>query len=165
MYHTDIITEKRKVLKCVFLFDTIVMFTRIMFIWGVGAAGSAFDWQSRGHGFESRTLHHNEIVRTLRLFAVFQRFWRFFDTSVESFPNSPIDNKYCIFLVHDLFQAPDLSGAFRIFIADLFSSRHPDTLISELPKRRCRTCSSQNSDLRMMKSGSSSWHLSNSRTS
>ena len=25
---------------------------------GIGAAGSAFDWQSRGHEFEPRMLHH-----------------------------------------------------------------------------------------------------------
>ena len=27
---------------------------------GIGAAGSAFDWQSRGHGFEPRILHQDE---------------------------------------------------------------------------------------------------------
>ena len=27
--------------------------------WGCGAVGSARDWQSRGHGFESRQLHQN----------------------------------------------------------------------------------------------------------
>lgn len=26
-------------------------------MWGCGAVGSARDWQSRGHGFESRQLH------------------------------------------------------------------------------------------------------------
>ena len=30
------------------------------YAWGIGAAGSAFDWQSRGHGFEPRMLHQNE---------------------------------------------------------------------------------------------------------
>ena len=29
--------------------------------WGRGAAGSASDWQSGGHGFESRRLHHKII--------------------------------------------------------------------------------------------------------
>ena len=30
---------------------------------GRGAVGSAFDWQSKGHGFESRRLHHKFSVR------------------------------------------------------------------------------------------------------
>ena len=28
-------------------------------LWGVSAAGSASDWQSGGHEFEPRTLHHS----------------------------------------------------------------------------------------------------------
>lgn len=31
--------------------------------WGCGAVGSARDWQSRGHGFESRQLHQNLFDR------------------------------------------------------------------------------------------------------
>ena len=27
------------------------------YLWGYGAVGSAFDWQSKGHEFESRYLH------------------------------------------------------------------------------------------------------------
>ena len=29
--------------------------------WGVSAAGSASDWQSGGHEFEPRTLHHENL--------------------------------------------------------------------------------------------------------
>ncbi len=29
-------------------------------MWGIGAAGSAFDWQSKGQGFEPPMLHHND---------------------------------------------------------------------------------------------------------
>ena len=32
---------------------------------GIGAAGSAFDWQSRGHEFEPRMLHHLKEPSTL----------------------------------------------------------------------------------------------------
>ena len=30
-------------------------------LWGVSAAGSASDWQSGGHEFEPRTLHHETL--------------------------------------------------------------------------------------------------------
>ena len=33
-----------------------IMYYYVLF-WGIGAVGSAFDWQSRGHGFESHMLH------------------------------------------------------------------------------------------------------------
>ena len=33
-------------------------------IWGIGAVGSAFDWQSKGQGFESPILHQTGIGRT-----------------------------------------------------------------------------------------------------
>ena len=33
-------------------------------IWGISAAGSAFDWQSRGQGFEPPMLHQINIIRT-----------------------------------------------------------------------------------------------------
>lgn len=29
-------------------------------IWGIGAVGSAFDWQSKGQGFESPILHQKK---------------------------------------------------------------------------------------------------------
>lgn len=29
--------------------------------WGIGAAGSAFDWQSKGQGFEPPMLHQSNI--------------------------------------------------------------------------------------------------------
>ena len=38
---------------------------------GVGAAGSAFDWQSRGHGFESRTLHQEKAADIANVSAAF----------------------------------------------------------------------------------------------
>ena len=35
-------------------------------IWGISAAGSAFDWQSRGQGFDPPMLHQNTQIRTQR---------------------------------------------------------------------------------------------------
>lgn len=32
-------------------------------MWGVSAAGSASDWQSGGHEFEPRTLHHGSAIK------------------------------------------------------------------------------------------------------
>ena len=41
---------------------TTQLFSSTMVVlWGVGAAGSAFDWQSRGHEFDPRTLHHISV--------------------------------------------------------------------------------------------------------
>ncbi len=31
--------------------------------WGRSPVGRALDWQSRGHGFESRRLHVNKHIR------------------------------------------------------------------------------------------------------
>ena len=53
---------------------TTQLFSSTMVVlWGVGAAGSAFDWQSRGHEFDPRTLHHIALeysIPTLFLFCV-----------------------------------------------------------------------------------------------
>ena len=45
---------------------------------GIGAAGSAFDWQSKGQGFEPPMLHQTEKIRTFsdwewfRIFCLYQ---------------------------------------------------------------------------------------------
>lgn len=31
---------------------------QIIFLWGRGAAGSAFEWHSKGRGFDPHRLHH-----------------------------------------------------------------------------------------------------------
>ena len=44
---------------------------------GVGAAGSASDWQSGGHEFEPRTLHHNrsKCLTALLFYSFEQRYF------------------------------------------------------------------------------------------
>lgn len=42
--------------------------------WGIGAAGSAFEWHSKGRGFESHMLHEAENLD----FEVFRFFARLF---------------------------------------------------------------------------------------
>ena len=37
-------------------------------LWGYSAAGSAFDWQSKGQGFESPYLHQKSVHESVRIF-------------------------------------------------------------------------------------------------
>ena len=41
-----------------------IMYYYVLF-WGIGAVGSAFDWQSRGDEFESRMLHVTDNIETI----------------------------------------------------------------------------------------------------
>ena len=66
-YHIQV--EKRKSALCVFYFANKTLASRYYqnnLIWGYGSVGRAPRSQRGGHEFESRYLHHMQIIRTLK---------------------------------------------------------------------------------------------------